>query len=127
MNATRSMDGGRRDRLKKLKVSTREFEKASAEHPSDQDKYILRLYITGATPKSLRAIANLKAVCEEYLKGRYELQVIDIYQQPQLARGEQIIAAPTLIKNLPTPLRRLVGDLSSREKVLLGLDLKPMH
>ncbi len=90
-----------------------------------KQKYVLRLYVTGMTPRSIRAIENLRAVCDEYLKGRYTLEIIDIYQHPNLLRGEQIIAAPTLIKKLPVPLRRMVGDLSNREKVLLGLDLKP--
>ena len=88
-------------------------------------RYVLRLYVSGTTPKSLRAIVNVKKICEEHLKGRYELQVIDIYQQPVLAKGEQIIAAPTLIKKLPLPLRKLIGDMSSIERVLLGLDLRP--
>ena len=85
---------------------------------------MLRLYVTGMTPKSIRAISNLKKICEEHLGGRYDLQVIDIYQQPTLAKGEQIIAAPTLIKKLPLPLRRLIGDMSNTEKILLGLDMK---
>jgi circadian clock protein KaiB len=85
----------------------------------------LRLYITGITPKSTRAIQNIKKICEENLKGRYELEVIDIYQQPVLARDEQIIAAPTLIKKLPLPLRRLIGDMSDKERILVGLDLRP--
>ena len=88
------------------------------------EKYVLRLYVTGQTPKSVRAIANIKAICEEHLKGRYDLQVIDIYQRPALAQDEQILAAPTLIRKLPLPLRRLVGDLSKTERVLLGLDLR---
>jgi len=87
-------------------------------------KYVLRLYVTGMTPRSLRAITNIKKICEEHLKDRYDLEVIDIYQRPTLAEGEQIIAAPTLIKELPKPLRRLVGDLSDQERVLLGLDLR---
>ncbi|MDO1451336.1 circadian clock KaiB family protein [Rhodocytophaga aerolata] len=87
--------------------------------------YLLRLYITGMTPNSKRAVENVKRICEQHLKGRYELEVIDIYQQPTLAQGEQIIAAPTLIKKLPHPLRRLIGDMSNTEKVLLGLDLRP--
>jgi circadian clock protein KaiB len=87
-------------------------------------KYTLRLYIAGTSPKSLRAIANVKKICEENLHGQYELQVIDLYQQPQLAQGEQIIAAPTLIKKLPLPLRRIIGDMSSAERVLVGLDLR---
>ncbi len=87
--------------------------------------YVLKLYITGMTPNSKRAVENVKRICEEHLHGRYELEVIDIYQQPMLAEGEQILAAPTLIKKLPDPLRRLIGDMSNTEKVLLGLDLRP--
>lgn len=86
--------------------------------------YILRLYVAGTSPQSVRAIANVKKICEEHLHGRYELQVIDLYQQPQLAQGEQILAAPTLIKKLPLPLRRIIGDMSSVERVLVGLDLR---
>jgi circadian clock protein KaiB len=92
--------------------------------PADDKKYVLRLYITGMTPNSKRAVENIKSICEEHLKGRYELAIIDIFQQPTLAEGEQIIAAPTLIKQLPYPLRRLIGDMSDTEKVLLGLDLR---
>lgn len=92
--------------------------------PVAAEKYMLRLYITGMTPNSKRAVENIKEICEQYLKGRYELEVIDIFQQPMLAEGEQIIAAPTLIKQLPHPLRRLIGDMSNTEKVLLGLDLR---
>ena len=87
--------------------------------------YVLRLYVAGLNRKSLRAIENLKKICEENLEGRYELEVIDIYQQPVLAQGDQIIAAPTLIKQLPLPLRRFIGDLSQTEKILVGLDLRP--
>ena len=104
--------------------TTEEFERRLA-RPGEPEKYVLRLYVTGMTPRSTDAIARIKAICEEHLAGRYELDVIDIYQQPTLARGEQIIATPTLIKKLPLPLRRLVGDLSDRERVLLGLDLRP--
>jgi len=87
--------------------------------------YVLRLYVAGLNRKSLRAIENLKKICEEHLQGRYELEVIDIYQQPVLAQGEQIIAVPTLIKQLPPPLRRFIGDMSKTEKILVGLDLIP--
>ena len=87
--------------------------------------YVLRLYVTGATPKSTRAIENIRHICDTELEGRYDLQVIDVYQKPSLAKDEQIIAIPTLIKKLPLPLRRLVGDLSDMERVLFGLDLKP--
>ncbi|HXN24396.1 MAG TPA: circadian clock KaiB family protein [Candidatus Dormibacteraeota bacterium] len=85
--------------------------------------YSLRLYITGQTPRSADSVHNLHEVCKEYLSGRYKLEVIDIYQQPELASEAQIIAAPTLIKMLPLPFRKLVGDLSNRRRVLVGLDL----
>ena len=87
-------------------------------------KYILSLYVTGITARSTHAIDTLRAICEEHLNGRYELEVIDIYQHPEVTRREQIIAAPTLIKRLPEPLRRIVGDMSQRERVLVGLGLK---
>jgi circadian clock protein KaiB len=85
--------------------------------------YSLRLYITGMTPRSTEAIAAIKSICEEFLQGRYDLEVVDIYQHPEEARSAQIIASPTLLKRLPVPLRRLIGDLSNRERVLVGLDL----
>lgn len=91
-----------------------------------KDKYILRLYVTGSTSRSVLAITNLKKICREYLEGRYELEVIDLFQHPGLAVDEQIIAAPTLIKQLPLPFRRIIGDMSNKEKVLLGLDLKEL-
>lgn len=89
--------------------------------------YTLKLYVTGTTPQSSRAIANIKKICEEHLKGRYNLEVIDLYKNPSLAAGEQIIAAPTLVKHLPPPLRRIIGDLSNTEKVMVGLDLKKIE
>ena len=95
-----------------------------APHKAEQSRYVLRLYVAGQTPKSVSAITNIKKICEEYLKGHYELQVIDLYQQPKLAQGEQIIAVPTLIKKLPLPLRRIIGDMSNTERVLVGLDLR---
>jgi len=90
------------------------------------DKFKLRLYITGKTPKSERAIANLKEICEKELKGLYVLQIIDVLESPQLAEDEKILATPTLIKDLPPPLKRIIGDLSNSQKVLLGLDLSPV-
>jgi circadian clock protein KaiB len=96
---------------------------AVARHPL-QPEYSLCLYVSGSTLKSSRAIANIKRICEEYLKDRYTLEVIDVYQQPDLARRDQIVAVPTLIKRLPLPLRRFVGDLSNKQNVLLGLDLR---
>jgi circadian clock protein KaiB len=86
--------------------------------------YVLRLFITGSTPRSARAISNIRKICEEYLEGRYDLEIVDISQHPTLAEGEQIIAAPTLIKKWPLPLRRFIGDMSQTERILLGLDLR---
>ena len=88
-------------------------------------KYLLRLYVTGTTGKSVRAIQNVRRICEEHLKGLYDLEVVDIYKNLPLARGDQIIAAPTLIKRLPAPLRRLIGDMSDEQRVLVGLDIRP--
>src|SRR6188472_4091279 len=87
-------------------------------------RYLLRLYVTGVTPHSTRAIVNIRKICEEHLQGRYDLEVVDISQNPTLAEGEQIIAAPTLIKKLPLPLRRFIGDMSQTDRILLGLDLR---
>jgi circadian clock protein KaiB len=99
------------------------FERALQQ--SGEQTYLLRLYVTGATSKSLRAIENIKRICEEHLKGRYRLEVVDVYQQPVLAKGEQIVAAPTLIKYLPTPLRKFIGNMANTDRILLGLDLRP--
>ena len=90
----------------------------------DTQNYVLQLYVSGSTPRSVVAIENIRRICDEYLSGRYHLQVIDIYQQPEFARSEQIIAAPTLVKQLPVPLQRFVGDLSDEKKVLVGLGLQ---
>lgn len=103
--------------------ATRAFEKA-LEPDASAGKYVLRLYVTGMTPRSTMAITRIKAICEKHLQGRYHLEVIDIYQNPDAARDQQIIAAPTLIKELPLPLRRLIGNLADEERVLAGLDLK---
>ncbi len=86
--------------------------------------YILRLYVVGQTPKSMAALANLKKICEEHLAGRYQLQVVDLLKNPRLARSDQIIAIPTLVKQLPVPVRKIIGDLSNTEHVLIGLDLR---
>lgn len=96
-----------------------------AEESSSGKKYVLRLYVAGMTRTSARAIKKISDICEEHLHGRYDLQVIDIYQQPTLAKGEQIIAAPTLIKKLPVPLRKFIGSMADEEKILVGLDLRP--
>jgi circadian clock protein KaiB len=98
------------------------FEAAAAELHSA--RYILRLYVTGTTRNSERAIVNIRRICEAHLQGRYDLEIVDISQHPELAEGEQIIAAPTLIKELPLPLRRFIGDMSHTESIMLGLDLR---
>jgi len=103
--------------------TTEEFERALT-RPEQDEHYVLRLFVTGMTPRSAEAIASIKAICEEHLHGRYDLEVIDIYLHPELASEEQIIAAPTLVKKLPAPLRRLIGNLSKEERVLAGLDLR---
>ena len=105
-------------------MKTKSTEPKPASRRAESNRYILRLYVAGQTPKSVDAIRNIKKVCEENLKGRYELQVIDLYQQPQLAQGDQIIALPTLIKKLPLPLRRFIGDMSNTERMLVGLGLQ---
>ena len=102
-------------------LTTQAFELAAS---GKEQKYLLRLYIAGSTPQSNRAVANIKIICEEHLKGQYELEVVDLYEKPYLAAGEQIIAAPTLIKQLPLPLRRIIGDMSDTDRVLVGLDLR---
>jgi circadian clock protein KaiB len=86
--------------------------------------YVLRLYVTGSSPRCIRAISNIRTICEQHLEGRYDLEVVDISQHPTLAAGEQIIAAPTLIKKLPLPLRRFIGDMSETDRILIGLDLR---
>ena len=92
---------------------------------TETEKWELRLYIAGQTPKSVAAFANLKRLCEEHLPGRYKIEVIDLMQHPQLAAGDQIVAIPTLVRKLPEPLRRIVGDLSNSERTLVGLQLRP--
>lgn len=93
--------------------------------PADGEFWSLRLYVAGQTPRSLAAFANLRRICEEHLAGRYTIEVIDLLVQPQLAAGDQIVAIPTLVRKLPEPLRRIVGDLRNTERVLVGLDLRP--
>jgi circadian clock protein KaiB len=113
-----------KEKKTKIKSATEEFDQTAAE--LGHDKYKLRLFITGTTSRSVLAISNLKKICEEYLEGQYELEVIDLYKNPLLAKEEQIIAAPTLIKKLPLPFRRIIGDMSNEEKVLAGLDLRKL-
>jgi circadian clock protein KaiB len=113
MNKKKTIDAG----LKGLRVSVNKLK---------DETYLLKLYVTGMTPQSIHAIENLKQICEDHLKGRYNLEVVDLYKNPGLAAGEQIIAAPTLIKKLPLPLRRIIGDMSNTDRVLVGLDLKEL-
>ena len=94
------------------------------QHRQKPEVWKLRLYVAGQTPKSIRAFANLKALCEGHLKGRYQIEVIDLVEHPQLARGDQIVAIPTLVRKLPPPVRKVIGDLSSTERVLVGLDVR---
>ena len=91
----------------------------------DSESWELRLYVAGTTPRSVAALANLRRICEEHLAGKYSIEVIDLLERPQLARGEQIIAIPTLERRLPEPVRKIIGDLSNTERVLIGLDLRP--
>lgn len=93
----------------------------------DSEYYILKLYVAGQTPRSLTAFANLKKICEEHLKSRYRIEVVDLLENPQLAKGDQILAIPTLVRRLPAPVRKIIGDLSNTERVLVGLDLKPAN
>ncbi|HEX3251879.1 MAG TPA: circadian clock KaiB family protein [Pyrinomonadaceae bacterium] len=114
---------GKRDLQNKLRSTTDVFEDALKKKPLRRAKYIFRLYVTGSSTRSLRAIYNLRKLLEEYLHDEYDLKVIDIYKNPDAAREEQIIAAPTLVKQLPQPLRRFIGDLSNTRKLLVGLDI----
>jgi len=90
-----------------------------------EKRYVLRLYVAGINPRSSAAIRTVTEICEDHLKDRYELEIVDLYQQPTLAKGEQIIAVPTLVKKLPEPLRRFIGDMADKERILVGLDLRP--
>lgn len=94
--------------------------------PDAEGSYVLRLYVTGSTPRSARAVRNMRRICDEHLAGRFELEVIDIYERPEAAREVQVVAAPTLVRLLPEPLRRIIGDLSDQEKVLRGLEVRPV-
>jgi circadian clock protein KaiB len=99
---------------------------SASDKPPDQEVlWDLRLYVAGHTPKSVAAFVNLKRICEEHLQGQYHIEVIDLLERPQLAKGDQIIAVPTLVRKLPEPLKRIIGDLSNEERVLVGLDLRP--
>ena len=101
--------------------------KRPASKTSRSDFFILRLYIAGQTPNSIVAIANLKKICEEKLHGKYRIEVVDLLEKPQLAKGDQIIAIPTLVRRLPPPVKKIIGNLSKTESVIVGLDLQPAH
>jgi circadian clock protein KaiB len=111
--------------VKQSKGQTDKEKIEKALEAQDDRNYVLRLYVAGMTPKSTLAVTNIKKICEDHLAGRYSLEVIDLYKRPALADGEQIIAAPTLLKKLPLPLRRFIGDMSNTEKIIVGLDLRP--
>ena len=112
---------------KKNKAVKPAKKKKSAKPPkAKEERWRLKLYIAGNTPKSITALANLKKYCEEHLRGRYELEVIDLLLQPQLAAGDQILAIPTLVRKVPVPVRKIIGDLSNEAKVMVGLDIKPI-
>ena len=123
--ATGSAAGKKSSRSKVTKPAALDLE---AEPGVDADgNYSLRLYVAGQTPKSIAAFANLKRLCEEYLPGRYRIEVIDLMDNPHLAQGDQILALPTLVRKLPSPLKRIIGNLSDKEKFLVGMDLKPQQ
>ena len=107
---------------------TKKSRRAGKAQPADNGnlaRWNLRLYVAGQTPRSLTAFKNLKDICEEYLKGEYDIEVIDLMENPTLARGDQILAVPTLVRKLPQPIRKIIGDLSNTERVLVGLDIQP--
>jgi circadian clock protein KaiB len=93
--------------------------------PGEKNEFALRLYVAGQTPKAVRAFANLRRICDQHLAGRYTIEVVDLIQNPALGRGDQILALPTLVRRLPTPIKKIIGDLSNTERVLVGLDLRP--
>ena len=104
-----------------MKKSVNDF----SEEELQAEKWNLRLYVAGQTPKSIKAFDNLKKICDEHLSGRYTIEVVDLTVNPQLPKGDQILALPTLVRKLPTPIRKIIGDLSNTERVLVGLDLRP--
>ncbi|HWM90001.1 MAG TPA: circadian clock KaiB family protein [Thermoanaerobaculia bacterium] len=106
-------------------MSTNTVAQDHSRSPEPSDFYDLRLYVAGQTPKSVAALANLKRFCEEHLAGKYRIEVIDLVENPKLARSDQILAIPTLVRRLPEPIRKIIGDLSSSERVLVGLEIRP--
>lgn len=124
-NTSSTKSNGKSDGTLKGKLisATERFEEAVSRKSPRRAEYVLRLYVTGSTPRSLKAISNLKKFCEEHFPDEYDLEVIDIYKNPEAVREAQIVAAPTLVKKLPAPLRRFVGDLSNKQKLLIGMGL----
>ena len=108
-----------------LNVKSTAKASGTAKVESSKEFWELRLYVAGQTPKSLTAFANLKKICEEHLEGKYRIEVVDLLKNPQLSRGDQILAIPTLVRKLPEPIKKIIGDLSNTERVLVGLDLRP--
>lgn len=121
--AARPKQTARKRRKDAIHEEVARFERLLSDKPVRVSRYVLRLFVTGTTPRSASAIANIRSLCERHLEGRYDLEVVDIYQQPSQAAGAQIIAAPTLIKQEPSPLKRIVGDLSNPDRVMVCLDL----
>ncbi len=111
---------------RKSKVKAKSSSKAKRTNKENSEFWELRLYVAGHTPRSITAFDNLKRICEEHLKGKYHIEVVDLLKNPQLARGDQIVAVPTLVRKLPPPLKKIIGDLSNQVKVLVGLDLRPV-
>src|SRR5262249_24162181 len=107
------------------KTPAKASKKAHGSKKRDQTQYDLRLYVAGQTPRSLQALSSLRKICEEHLAGRYRVEIIDLMQKPQLAAGDQILAIPTLVRTIPKPARKIIGDLSNTERVLIGLDVRP--
>lgn len=107
-------------------AKTRTTKDRTPRNKGAREGWKLRLYVAGQSPKSITAFANLKKICEEHIKGKYQIEVIDLLKNPQLAKGDQIIAIPTLVRKLPVPIRKIIGDLSNIERVLIGLDLQPL-
>jgi len=103
----------------------RQIEKITKQNAEESEIWELRLYVAGQTPNSMKALANLRKIAEEHLKGKYTIEVVDLLKNPQLAAGDQILAIPTLVRKLPEPLRKIIGDLSNTERVLVGLDIRP--
>lgn len=109
-----------------MSVTPKKKRLAGTARPGANAQWELRLYVAGQTPKSMAAFANLKKICEEHLAGKYDIEVIDLLKNPGLAQGDQILAIPTLVRKLPEPMRKIIGDLSNTERVLIGLDLRPV-